>query len=204
MSIMTSASELDQATVHEISIGNQNANSMAVVEKIFGVIPSGYNKLCTSNQKNYAVFTIENDAHHNFITVTSIEITKTKPPQNCVLTKKPISFAGITPGMYQPEIEGIFNSKGYKKAVITPKYVTYEKRSIETATCHHYPESEYDQEYYAYGSNEHIVSFTLSDLKSGMFNSVTKRLGYNFVPSNNDQCQTRNKSLQRSTGVPVE
>ena len=189
------STELDSQSYMGISLGEQDSKSIYAFNGLFGEMEEGYALYCLKNDETFLVFTVSNDTHHHFSRTEYVELSLYSPDVECQESKTEVKeFNGVRPGMYQSEIVSILRKNGYRKGYATSKQVTYEKSIKETAQCHHYEESEYDPEYYAYGSKKVTLSYSLSRFKVGKAMSIKKSLTYGFVPIENKECSARNKS----------
>ena len=187
--------ELDSHSYMGIDLGEQDTKSVAAFIDLFGEMKEGYSVYCLQGKEQYLIFTVSNDTHHNFSRTDSVEISLYKPDVECPKSKKEIEKHNrVMLGMYQSEIASILRSEGYQKGYSTSKQATYEKSISEEPQCHHYKETEFDPEYYTYGSKKITLSFSLSGISAGKVGSIKKRLAYGFTSMENEECGARNKS----------
>ena len=194
-SCLSFSTELDSQSYMGINLGEHDSKSAAAFNGLFGEIKEGYALYCIKSNEAYLVLTVSNDKHHNFSRTDSVETTLYSPDVECSESKVDLEeFRDVRLGMYQSEIVSILREAGYRKGYTTSKQITFEKEIQEAAKCHHYEESEYDPEYYAYGSREVMLSYSLSRIRAGKVGSIKKSLAYGFTTIKNEECATRNKS----------
>lgn len=193
---LASAADLQSDSYLGITLGNQDAASLARMQALFGPLHDEYAEFCLKGNGNYAIVAVEKDTKHGGVRVLGLTLSSRDPGSHCVAYPDPLpAVSGLAPGMKYADAVFRLVTTGYHRTANTARGGAYEKRIVGAASCQHIPASDFELEHYRYGSDVAVITYHLRRNVVDKLVSVEKTIDTDFEAGDNADCEARNKAL---------